>query len=246
MSLRQLLLVRHAESIGNVAASAAQDADAEVVDVEVRDADTPLSDLGVLQAGALGAALRDLSADQQPDGVWCSPYQRAEQTARIALSAARLDLPIRFDERLRDRELGILDRLTSKGVEARYPEEAERRRWHGKFYHRPPGGESWADVALRLRTLLTDLERLESRRLLVVCHDATVLTLCYICERMTEAQVLELTRDTTLHNVSVTRLCRGEGKEWVRETFNDVTHLERFGLPVTEHPGDSRSVPVTG
>jgi broad specificity phosphatase PhoE len=44
-----------------------------------------------------------------------------------------LDLPIRVDERLRDRELGVLDLLTMQGVKARFPQEAERRRWLGKF-----------------------------------------------------------------------------------------------------------------
>ena len=39
----------------------------------------------------------------------------------------------------------------------RFPFEAQRRQWLGKFYHRPPGGESWADVALRLRFFLAEL-----------------------------------------------------------------------------------------
>ena len=76
----------------------------------------------------------------------------------------------RLDERLRDRELGILDRLTSAGVEARFLEEGERRRWLGKFYYRPPGGESWADVVLRLRSLLADLDREHpGQEVLLVC-----------------------------------------------------------------------------
>src|SRR5688572_31393696 len=32
--------------------------------------------------------------------------------------------------------------------------QAEFRRLLGKFYHRPPGGESWCDVILRLRSAL--------------------------------------------------------------------------------------------
>ncbi len=35
-----------------------------------------------------------------------------------------LDRPIRVDERLRDRELGVLDLLTMQGVKARFPQEA--------------------------------------------------------------------------------------------------------------------------
>ena len=92
--------------------------------------------------------------------VWSSPYLRARQTAELAVHTGGWQTPVLLDERLRDRELGILDMLTSAGVEARLPQEAERRRWLGKFYYRPPGGESWADVVLRLRSLLADLDRL--------------------------------------------------------------------------------------
>jgi len=51
------------------------------------------------------------------------------------------------------RELGIMDLLTTAGLEAKLPEEAARRRWLGNFHHRPPGGESGADLALRVRAL---------------------------------------------------------------------------------------------
>ena len=44
--------------------------------------------------------------------------------------------------------------MTRSGIREQYPEEAQRRDLLGKFYYRPPGGESWADVALRVRSLL--------------------------------------------------------------------------------------------
>jgi broad specificity phosphatase PhoE len=47
--------------------------------------------------------------------------------------------------------------LTSHGIARRLPGEAARRARVGTLYHRPPGGESWADVALRLRTLLVEI-----------------------------------------------------------------------------------------
>ena len=58
------------------------------------------------------------------------------------------------DERLREKEFGILDRLTRSGIEELHPDQAEFRQLLGKFYHRPPGGESWCDVILRLRSAL--------------------------------------------------------------------------------------------
>ncbi len=241
----ELLLVRHGESAGNVAASAASATGAEVIDVDLRDADVPLTDTGQGQATAFGRSLAEMTAGEQPESVWCSPYLRARQTARTALEAAGLKPPFRVDERLRDRELGILDLLTGAGVAARFPEEAQRRAWLGKFYYRPPGGESWVDVALRLRSVMADIDRLESgRRVLVVAHDAVIMLFRYVCEGMDEEQLLELASTSTVRNASMTRLVRPTGLGlWTAEAFNVSEHLAEHGATVTEHSGDDAVVP---
>jgi broad specificity phosphatase PhoE len=245
MGAVELSLVRHGESLGNVAAAEAEAAQAEVIEVPVRDADVALSPAGEEQARALGALFASWAPEQVPDSVWSSPYKRAFDTATIALDVAGLDSAMRVDERLRDRELGILDRLTTRGVEARYPEEAARRRWLGKFYHRPPGGESWVDLVLRVRSLMGDLDRVEDgRRVLVSCHDAMVLIFRYVCEGLTEADILEIARANPIRNVSLTRLQRPSGAgAWTCVDFNDVSHLQDQGVPVTKHPGDPHVQP---
>ena len=237
MTPTTLLLVRHGESLGNLAAARAEAERSEVVEVATRDADTPLSDRGRDQARALGTFLASLDPDERPEVVWCSPYVRARETARIALEEAGLDLPVRLDERLRDRELGILDRLTWRGVQARHPSEAERRRHLGKMYHRPPGGESWADVALRARAALGDLlPRDAGRRVLVVVHDAVVMLLRYVLEELTEAELMEIVRERSIRNASLTRLDRGDDR-WELTVFDDVAHLAALDAEVTEHEG---------
>lgn len=237
MTPTTLLLVRHGESLGNLAAARAEADRSEVVEVATRDADTPLSDRGRDQARALGALLSALDPDERPEVVWCSPYVRARETARIALEEAGLDLPVRLDERLRDRELGILDRLTWRGVEARHPAEAERRRHLGKMYHRPPGGESWADVALRARAALGDLlPRDAGRRVLVVVHDAVVMLLRYVLEELTEDELMAIVRERSIRNASLTRLDRGDDR-WELTAFDDVAHLASLDAEVTEHEG---------
>ena len=239
MTVAELVLVRHGESRGNVAAAAAHAADAEVIEIDRRDADVELSEVGEEQARALGGGLRDLLADDRPTVVWSSPYVRARQTAAIALQAADAGRPVLVDERLRDRELGVLDLLTTKGIARRYPEEAERRAWLGKFYHRPPGGESWADVVLRVRTFVADLAAVpDGTRVLVVCHDALVLGFRYVCEGLDEAGVLAVGASTPVLNVSITQLVREPDLSWRLARFNDVDHLEAAGLPVTRHGGE--------
>ena len=241
----ELMLVRHGGSVGNVAATAAERAGREMIDLETRDADTPLSARGLEQARALGTWLREHPADAGPQVVWCSPYVRAVQTATTAMEAADVQLELRRDERLRDRELGILDLLTTSGVDARYPAEAARRRHLGKFYYRPPGGESWADLALRVRAFLGDLDRAEGgRRVLVVAHDAVIMTIRYVCEQLDEADVLGLARREPVRNATVSRLVRDpRTRRWVLESFNADEHLEREGAPVTSHPGDRDAFP---
>jgi broad specificity phosphatase PhoE len=240
----QLLLVRHGESEGNVAATLAHETGAHVIPVPARDADVELSDTGREQALALGRLLAGFP-DESHAAVWSSPYLRARQTAELAVTTGGWQTPVLVDERLRDRELGILDMLTSLGVEARLPEEAERRRWLGKFYYRPPGGESWADVALRLRSLLTDLDhRHPGQSVMLVCHDAVILLIRYILEGLTERELLDIAAASSILNASVSRFVRPDGTgPWQLESFNMADHLMSEGVPVTQHSGDANVQP---
>jgi broad specificity phosphatase PhoE len=237
----ELLLIRHGESEGNVAATEAHLAGAEVIEVPARDADVNLSGVGRDQATALGNALARIAEEFRPDAVVSSPYARALQTAQTAVDTAGWSVKVQVDERLRDRELGILDRLTRLGVETRYPEEAERRSWLGKLYYRPPGGESWADVALRIRSVLDELNNLGTgHRVMLVCHDAVIMLFRYVIEGMSEQELLDLAAGTSILNASITKYVRpaGEGP-WKLESFNVADHLAEQGVAITEHGGDA-------
>lgn len=234
MTRRTLFLIRHGESSANVAATAAEAAGVETIAVEARDADVPLSPLGERQAAALGARLGEsLPRDAL---VYSSPYRRALQTARLALGEDRAPV---IDERLRDRELGILDALTSVGVERRLPEEAARRRWVGRFYYRPPGGESWTDVALRLRSFLRDVP-VGDQAVAVFAHDAVVSLFLYVLLGFTEDELTKFLLTRPVANTSVTALVR-DRDGWRVESFADDSHLAQVGLPATEHPGAARA-----
>src|SRR3546814_2542485 len=62
------------------------------------------------------------------------------QTCALPICAPR-DVPICFDERLREKEFGILDGLTNTGIRNLQPEQAALRQLLGKFYHRSPSSE---------------------------------------------------------------------------------------------------------
>ncbi|QDP19305.1 histidine phosphatase family protein [Sphingomonas xanthus] len=203
----RLWLVRHGQSQGNVARDAAHENGQHVIDIEGRDVDVPLSELGHRQAQAAGRWFAGLPEDERPEVILTSPYLRARQTADAICEAGALATgkgkPV-VDERLREREFGVFDGLTSLGIRAKYPEEAGHRTKLGKFYHRPPGGESWADVILRLRSVLNTINlHYADRRVLVVCHQVVVLCMRYILEELDEEQILAIDREAEILNCGI-------------------------------------------
>lgn len=183
-ALGGLWSVRHGQSTANVAFAAAEDS-GTIVPVPGRDRDVPLSDLGAVQAVALGEWLAGQAPEAGPDLVVCSPYMRALQTwegmaARAAeLGGPQLDMLV--DERLRDREMGVFELHPPAALRARSPQEADRRDLVGEWCYRPPGGEAFADVAVRVGQFVADLGRAApGRRVLVVAHDGVVIALRYV------------------------------------------------------------------
>jgi probable phosphoglycerate mutase len=239
-----LWVVRHGESAGNVAAAAAVAQRSHTIAITEREVDVPLSPRGHEQAAAVGRWFAALPEEQRPTVLLSSTYLRARQTAEHVREAGGLLHPeegITLDERLREREFGILDRFTWMGVRERHPEQAEFRELLGKFYHRPPGGESWCDVILRLRSALDTISLHHRReRVLIVCHQVVVLCMRYLLECLTEEEILAIDREHDVANCAVTsyrfnpRLGR-QGKMEL-DLFNFVAPLEALGVQVTSRP----------
>ena len=221
-------VIRHGESLGNVAAERAEATGSETVDIDLPDPLVPLSERGRDQADGIGRWLAGLPADERPDVVISSPYRRAHETAMIALSRLDNPPPLPVDERFRDRELGILDRLTSRGVAAQLPSEDARRRYLGKFYYRPPGGESWADVALRLRSALGEIS---GRRVLIFAHEAIIHLIRYVVEEASVDDVLHYGR-SPLANAGLTAWRRDGDRLVLIAADQDVSPSE----PATRQP----------
>jgi len=237
----KLWIVRHGQSAGNVARDAAHAEAQERIALTGRDVDVPLSDLGREQALALGSWFADLPRDRRPNVVLVSPYARAVDTAGLIRSAGGLedsDEPLCADERLREKEFGILDGLTTSGVANIFPDQAEFRRMLGKFYHRPPGGESWCDVILRLRSLLDTISLHHADdRVLIVAHQVVVLCLRYIIETLDEKTILGIDAQGDVANCSVTEYrfdsdARRSGRLLLDRYNYVVPVLDQF-VPVT-------------
>jgi broad specificity phosphatase PhoE len=241
-----LWVVRHGQSAGNVARDAAEAAGLHTIDLAWRDIDVPLSDLGTAQSVALGEWFARQDVHAQPEVILCSPYQRAVQTARLVAQHSRLaHVHLRMDERLREKEFGILDRLTKQGIAHHHRQLHEQRLHVGKFYFRPPGGESWCDVILRLRSLQEMVTReYGGKRVLVVAHQVIVNCMRYLIEHMDEQQILDIDRQGDVPNCAVTiyraHAAPGEGSgigtamQLVQANF--LAPLRDAQTPVTREP----------
>ena len=241
---KRLWLVRHGQSQGNVARDLAHEAGHSIIDLDLRDVDVPLSDLGHEQAEAAGRWFAELPDSEKPEVLLSSPYIRAKQTAEAICTAGGLAggaKPTVIDERLREREFGVFDGLTTRGIREQYPQEAAHRAKMGKFYHRAPGGESWADVILRLRSALNTINlHYADKRVLVVAHQVVVLCLRYILEELTEAQILAIDKQAEILNCGIAAfdfvpneqaLCVPTLALW-----NHGAPMEEQGTPKTAEP----------
>jgi len=238
-----LWLVRHGQSAGNVARDAAHSEGLARIALSSRDVDVPLSQLGREQASALGHWFRPLGSTSQPDIVLSSPYVRAIETAQLFRAAGGCDAEERIciDERLREKEFGILDGLTTSGVAELQPEQAAFRQLLGKFYHRPPGGESWVDVIFRLRALMDTISlHYGGRRVIIFGHQVVVLCLRYIIENLSESEILEIDGAGDVANCSITEYCfdprAGRDGGLILRNYNMTAPLNSEATPVTAAP----------
>jgi 2,3-bisphosphoglycerate-dependent phosphoglycerate mutase len=239
---RTLWLVRHGESAGNVARDTAERLGRATIELTGRDVDVPLSAMGERQSRALGHWLAQLPAGQRPSVLLTSPYLRARQTADLLVQAAQLqadDFAFIVDERLREKEFGTLNRWTKAGIVGQFPDEAARREEVGKFYYRPPGGESWCDVLLRLRSVLDHIQlRYSGERVLVVAHQVIVLCFRYLVEELDEERILAIDREKDVANCSLTTFEQGtdeagRNRLLLRE-YNFVAPLAEAGAEITQ------------
>jgi probable phosphoglycerate mutase len=221
----ELVLVRHGLSASNVAFPAADARGLLESGLTGRDADVELTGTGRRQAAAVGKWLAELPADRRPEVVVTSPYRRARETWRLAAEASGLDLPAPVtDDRLVDRRLGEFEMMTRAAIARRFPEEA-RRAEGGEHRYRPPGGESFADIEVRLASFLADLNSAYAgRRVIAVAHDAVVLMMRAVIEELDWDGVLRVSTGDSVRNGSITRF-DGRSGRLVLDRYNAVDHL---------------------
>lgn len=143
MKPKRIILLRHAESEGNV--------NKEIYKTKP-DYALNLTPNGLLQAATSGKAIRDLIGNETVSA-YVSPFYRTRQTFQMVKPFLNVTEE-REDPRLREQEW--CGRLRPEGYD--YGTEEERDDY-GHFYYRFHGGESCADVFDRISTLLETVHR---------------------------------------------------------------------------------------
>jgi len=124
--------------------------------------DIPINVLGREQAAANGARLGDYLRREGTDPAslaWhASPLGRARETLRLVAERAGVVVAPAFDDRLKEVAFGEWSGYTYAELSAGGQHEAVRRRKRDKWSFRPPGGESYAELAERVGAWLAELD----------------------------------------------------------------------------------------
>jgi broad specificity phosphatase PhoE len=184
--VKEIVFVRHGESVGNVALD--QENCTGIPPVG-HHSTWPLTETGLVQA----RQARDWLHTDFPgfDLYVSSPYMRARQTAGVLYPDERWQI----DYRLREREWGGLETATRL--------ERRRVRWEGAAHHGPeidffwraPQGESLADVLQRVQAVVHELREVDGTRALVVCHGAVLWMARMALEQIRPRRFFELSHD---------------------------------------------------
>ena len=135
--------------------------------------DSPLTALGVQQAGRMG----ELLATRVPAGtpMVCSPLGRARHTAEIIMRTAGLAAPV-MDPRLAEISLGVWDGMTDEDIDFAFPGARDgTTRWDWHFAS--PDGERYEVLAARLGDWLAEATA-STTPLVAVSHGMAGRVLC--------------------------------------------------------------------
>ncbi len=197
--IEQLILVRHGETLNNVAGIAQGWGDSE------------LSERGRQQVARLAQRLKGSGAD----ALFSSPLGRALTTAEAI--AAATELPVRILDGLREMNYGRWE--GQRFLEVRKSDEESYRRWISDDGFACPEGESHSEVLARVRDALDSVDGV--RRAVVVTHGTAIRIAATALLGVPLSTARRFAQDNAAMNVFVRR-----ADHWVMRLWNDTTHCE--------------------
>jgi len=179
--------------------------------------DIALTKEGIRQAGL---AARRLAAAPGVDVIVTSPLQRARRSAEAVAEAT--GAPMIVDDDLAEADFGQWQGLSFAEASQRWPDELAA--WLASPDAAPPGGESFAVVALRVLGAMDRLIKAHQHSTaVVVSHVTPIKTL--VCRALLAPP--EAMFRMNLDVASLTRIdCFDNGSALLR-SFNDTAHLQQ-------------------
>lgn len=130
--------------------------------------DSPLTELGIRQAGAMGSLLAGLIPNPSEWQIIVSPLGRAQATARVIGNALSID-DLHTDARLIEITVGDWDGRLRAEIEAEAGPAFIRTGWDFSA----PNGESFESVVNRTKAWLDSLPPEPDRHIIAVTHGVT-------------------------------------------------------------------------
>lgn len=173
----------------------------------------PLNTHGIKQTQRLAKFIRNIRLDM----IYSSDVRRAKETASVLSEYAKV--PIHYDNRLRERHLGLWQGLSMN----------EMRDWYKGQYAelqkdplntRAPEGESRADVAERVTACFNEMLEKGGGNIGIISHTTAIRVLL-------SNLIPDITAfDMQFRNISVTTIVSQDDGSWKLTQLDDVTHLE--------------------
>lgn len=152
-----ILLVRHGETDSNALGMSG-----------VVGNDDPLNQKGEAHANIAAK----ISSMFNPNKIYSSQFLRCQQTAESI--AVRTGARIEVSDSLKEFDMGDWSNMKSVDTKALLMQHDAWDYSPSKFAFRVPGGESWQDVAMRVKSFLKYLTKSDDDAVVIVSHNATI------------------------------------------------------------------------
>lgn len=181
-------------------------------------ADSPLTELGILEASKLGEALRDREIDK----IYTSPLGRTLQTTEY-IKGDR-DIPVSVIDELQEMSFGVMEGKPAELVQKKYGEIINNF-WNDPLNYRNDTGESFQQLYERVEKGMRKIieNRHREKNVLVVTHGVVISV---ILSWINGGKIEDTWKTPIVKNTSLSILkYNGDGVlELIKE--NDTSHLK--------------------
>ncbi|KAA0543121.1 histidine phosphatase family protein [Bacillus sp. BGMRC 2118] len=157
--------------------------------------DSDLTEKGIQNAKSLGDRLKDISFE----AAYISPSGRTRATSNLILGDR--NIPLIFDENLREMNLGSWEGETLQFIKESYPVEYDRF-WNAPHLYTPIGGEYFTDIRERATQVLNKIKTKHTDgNILIVTHSVMIKSLLSIIK---DLSIENLWEPPFIHDTSLT------------------------------------------